>query len=271
MDKDLLKNYFNHDIDINNIIDYQLALSQLKGIDVDKNDLRKILPTLQIMDDKIIIISDTHFGSTLDNYDYIKMVFDYANKNNISTIIHGGDFIQGTYAPRRNTNYSSLEQLYEVLNNYPYDNNIKTYLLFGNHDYLALKKSYELTFDIFKSRNDINIIGLKQAYIEWKNYLVYLNHFIPKLDLYMPRLEAIIKLYGHRHEFNYDDAINHIYLPSLSDDIKYYGDVVYPGFVVSTLNDDYIEFKIYPISNNKIYEHAPSIGKELVKYDYLRK
>ena len=271
MDKELLKSYIN--IDAKNIFEYQMIITQLNNIKqtLSYEELLKIMPTLTINDDEIILISDTHYGSTLENYSYIDLVFDYAKKNNIKTIIHGGDFIQGNYAPRKDIYQNIFEQLYYVLNNYPRDNDINTHLLFGNHDYQLLKKSYDLTFDIFESRKDINIIGLKQTYINWKNHIMYMNHYIPKQNQYYPRLKSFLKIHGHHHEYDFTDDLTKIYLPSLSDDIKYYGNVVYPGFLTIKLDDDSFEVKYILISNNKLYTNAPSLKKELRKNDYINK
>ena len=271
MNTEIITKYVDNNINVNNILDYQMLINMLKNANIDDKDLKKILPTLKINDDEIILISDTHYGSIYDNYDYIKIVYDFASKNNIKTIIHGGDFIQGTYAPLRNPNQSIFGQMEEVLHNYPHDNNIHNYVLLGNHDYLLVRKSLDKTIEYFDMRNDISTIGLKQTYIDWKNYLIFLYHSLPKIELYNYKVNCLIKLYGHRHEYNYTDSIKKIYLPTLSDDVKYYGNVVYPGFIKMKLDDEALEIQYYPIANNKIYDTNIVLRKELKYYDYLNK
>lgn len=270
MNYNLLNKYIDN-IRINNILEYQIALGFLRDIDIEENDLRILFTNLYLNDDEIIIVSDTHYGSIYDNFDYIKLVYEYAKKNNIKTILHGGDFIQGTYAPVRDSGINVFEQLESTLYKYPHDKNIKNYLLLGNHDYLLIRKSIEKTFELFNIRNDINVIGLKNIYINWKDYLVYMYHNIPKLYLYNHKLDTLIKLYGHHHDYNYSDNLGKVYLPSLSDDIKYYGNVVYPGFIKAKLDEKALVIQFYPIANNKIYDTGISLRKELKNYDYLRK
>ena len=269
MNKELLSKFIENNIEFNNVIEYQILISQLKNTHIEQSELKELLPTLSIDDNEIIIISDTHYGSIFDNYDYIKLVYEYAAKNNIKTIIHGGDFIQGTYKPLRRNGQNVFDQTEEVLNKYPYDKNINNYLLFGNHDYLLIRQSIEKTFEIFNARKDINIIGLKQAYVNWKNYLLSFYHNVDKVDLYNFRVNTLMRFLGHRHDYNYTDDLRKVFLPTLSDDIKYYGDVVYPGFVKAKFDDEVLDIRYYPIAKNKIYDTTVSLRKELIKYDYL--
>ena len=50
---------------------------------------------------KFIVISDTHFGSKYENFDYLKEVYDYALSHGIKYIFHAGDLIEGSYANYR--------------------------------------------------------------------------------------------------------------------------------------------------------------------------
>lgn len=270
MNKEVLYKYLDNKVDINNVLDYQIILSQLKNVYVDENDLKEILPIFSFNDDEIIVTSDTHYGSIYENYDYIRLVYDFAKKNNIRTIINGGDFIQGTYRPLKYPNRNVFELTEEVLDRYPYDESIHNYILLGNHDYTLLKKSIDTTFELFQKRDDIKIMGLKQLYIKWKEYLVFMYHYIPKVRMYTPRLNTLIKLYGHHHDYNYTDDLEKFYLPSLCGDVKYYGNVVYPGFLKLKLDED-LEIRFYPIANNKIYDTGISLRKELKDYDYFCK
>ena len=142
------------------------------------------------------------------------------------------------------------------------DDKITTYLLMGNHDYLLLRK-YNDMYDFLSSRYDVKLLGLKKAYINWCNYLINFNHRIPKFNMHIPRVESNIRLYGHRHEFNYKEGNGTILLPTLSDDLKFYGDVNYPGFVVLSLEDENIDIKFYPIINNKVNCDCLSLKKSL--------
>ena len=268
----LLKKYIKVDTMPNNCYEYQLLLSKLKKVNVPTEKLKKLSPSIDIDDDKILCISDTHYGLGYENYSYIDLVYEFAKKHGINTIIHGGDFVQGSAAPQKqfydldkDRNLMKCDNLYEQItrayDKYPEDDYINNYLLLGNHDYLMVKK-YEELIDFLSSRKDINVLGVKKAYINWRNYLISINHRIPKFNMYIPRVSSLIKFHGHRHEFNYKTDCDNVFLPTLSDDLKYYGDVNYPGFVVVSMSDD-IEIKFYPIINGRVVEDCPSLRKSL--------
>jgi len=78
---------------------------------IKSNKNKKYMEINKINENKIIIISDTHIGSALENIDYLHIVYEYALKNNIKTILHGGDLLQGTYT-------NVLKEVHENLDTY---------------------------------------------------------------------------------------------------------------------------------------------------------
>ena len=197
------------------------------------------IPNLQ--DNQLIIISDTHLGSKLDNLNYIYKAYDYALSNNIKTIIHLGDLFQSTM---RNVSPSYIEpstqlQLFlTILKSYP---SIDTYILFGNHDLHLLKKDDTFLKEL-NNYNNLKILGFKKSYLSWQNTIISLHHPISKYNLNIPSIIDKIKLYGHRHQLYLKD--NQIYLPSLSDDLKTYSNIEgTPGFLIATLKDNKISFE----------------------------
>ena len=70
------------------------------------------------------------------NYTY--GMFDFAVANGFNVILNGGDIIEGDVKPRNDLNV--LQQAEYFINEYPFDENIKTYALLGNHDYRAINK-----------------------------------------------------------------------------------------------------------------------------------
>ena len=220
-----------------------------KLLKLDKEELKKSLPIRSITSNKVIAISDTHFGSTYENYNYIDLVYDYAIKNNIKVILHAGDFFQGTPKPLKKEAVDLKNQINLVINNYPYSKEIINYILLGNHDYFLIKKDLNL-YDITTKRNDLDILGLRKVYLNFNNTIISMSHHIDNVGESIPRVETLIRLCGHRHELMIDNSS--IYLPTLSDDIKYYGyNNNYPGFLVLYLDNKlYVEHNI--IDNNNV-------------------
>lgn len=232
-----------------------------------KSNTRIDMPVSKIDSDKMLIISDTHLGSRLQNYYYLDLLYEYAIKNNIHVILHGGDLMQGSVKPVL-VEYSNMyEQASSVIKKYPYDENINNYILFGNHDYFVFRKSEALE-DLFLDRKDMNLLGVKKSYLNWNNYLISISHHLPKCDYELQRYETQIKFCGHRHELHLKDGT--IYLPTLSDDIKYYGSENYPGFLEAIMNNKEIIVNHLLINDNKISQKKLFLKKELNERSILK-
>ena len=255
---ELINKYFNDKV-IKDNIHYQILLKRLKRQRLTLEEEKILLSICEINDNNILIISDTHLGSLNENYDYLDLVYEFASKYNYHNILHGGDFMQGSCKPT--IPYQNLDdQIYRVVEKYPYDKNIKNYVLLGNHDYFLVRKYNDIP-SYFYSRDDIDIIGIKKVYINWYNYLITLNHKVPKFDLDMPRVESLINFAGHRHELSIID--NTIYIPTLSNDIKYYGtNNNYPGFLTAKIEDDNLFVESYNIVDNKIKDNNLILKKK---------
>ncbi len=218
------------------------------------------MPVSKISEDKLLIISDTHLGSTNENYYYLDLLYNYAINNNINTIIHGGDLMQGTVKPLLKDCQDMYNQAKKVINLYPYDDNIKNFILFGNHDFYVFRKTDGLE-DLFLDRKDMKILGIKKCYLNWNNYLISISHHLPKCDFELQRYETLIKFCGHRHELHKKD--NTIYLPTLSNDIKYYGRENYPGFLEGIIDNNELIINNFIIKDNKIDSKKLYLKKEL--------
>ena len=198
------------------------------------------IPTIQ--DEKIIVISDTHIGSIYENIDYLKQVYDYAKKHNITTILHTGDLIQSTARNVSNKYRNEYNQICHVIEDYPQDDSITNYFSLGNHDYHTLKKD-SIYLETLDTRPDFNILGFKRNYINWQGNTIGLIHETPKYKIEIPKLKTLYDFFGHSHKFhNHKD--HHIQVPTLSDDLKFDS---LPGFLVVSLYGEistleYVEF-----------------------------
>ena len=259
--EELIENYFGNE-EINDIFDYQYQISKI-GCDLSLKEQMALFPLLEIKDNKIILISDTHFGSTFENFDYLKRVYEFASKYDFKYMLHGGDLMQGNIKPLLDNSISLSKQVGHALSSYPYDKNIKNYILLGNHD-LFIYRNVENTRNKLKLREDINLLGIRYAYINWFNYLISISHYMKKRKCKMdiPRIETLVKFHGHRHELHIIDS--HIFLPTLSNDIKNYGDSKnYPGFLTGEITDEDLLIKSYVFNDTKIVDRGLVLTKKL--------
>lgn len=177
---------------------------------------------LEVLNNEIsfLVISDIHVGSKCYRQDLLDRAFNYCVKNNINLILNCGDLIDGVgYNIIRESTMIIKSQIETLVNNYPYDPNIVTFAIGGNHDLDATKAGYDDIFDIiYALRKDIIISDFANKTIELKNDKIHMYHPIkgyPYIDN-----NATITLKGHSHAYSVcvpaNNKIN-ITLSSLSD------------------------------------------------------
>ena len=101
---------------------------------------------------QIAVINDSHFGVRNDaavilqhqRKFFEEQFFPYLEKNNIDTILHLGDL----FDRRKYVNYKTLQQVQHFFFDYLYQNDIKMYIIAGNHDVY------------YKDTNDVNSLRL---------------------------------------------------------------------------------------------------------------
>ena len=259
-------NYFEKDYDFKFLkekypyLEHNVLYSILYSTGKYGEILYDFLCQTNIDDSKILIISDTHYGSIYENLNYTYDVFNFAKANGINIILHAGDIIDANVNPKRG--YNPIKQVDYFINTYPSDNDINTYALLGNHDYLAIYKNEEIK-DIFSSRNDINVLGFKKAYLNWCKNIISLQHEIEKFKLNLPTRADIISFRGHSHFYHIRDMKNgqceKIYIPPMCDDPVFYlsnpnseDGIGKPGFLTAEIDDNNIVVIYYSIASKKI-------------------
>lgn len=128
---------------------------------------------------KALVISDTHLGSIEDRVDIIDNLFEYCAKNSIRYIFHCGDFINGVKHDNifRSKHKTNIEEIQYALKEYPYDKDIKTLLVLGNHDAVPLKKdAIDIRKFITRNRKDIICLGYRFARIMMSGESIALYH-----------------------------------------------------------------------------------------------
>lgn len=241
-------------------INYNMVLSLLISSGRYNDILGNYYCQLDLKDKKILLLSDTHYGSAYDNINYAYDVFDFAKENNIKTIFHGGDILEGV---SNNTNeiLDYDEQIEYFLNKYPSDKGITTYAVLGNHDYLVIRPKCIRYHDL-NSREDINIMGFKKVFVDWDESNIGLKHNIEKYKLFLSTRGFFedFCFKGHSHYFLIKEFEGqyHVHIPALCNDPSYYmsnqnetdGRLFRPGFLTAEMFDDYMIVTNYYFDNN---------------------
>ena len=251
------KNYdFNFLRDNYPFLDYNVLYSILYSTGKYNKEIYDYLCQLNINDNKILFISDTHIGSVYENMNYIYDVFDFAVLNGIHIILHGGDIIESNINHREGCNV--IKQANYFINRYPFDSNIDTYAIFGNHDYSAINRN-EKVRDILCSRDDINVLGFKKAYLKWCGNVISLQHEIERFKLNLPISAEYISFKGHSHFYHVGEKKNRkserIYIPAMcTDPICYTTNniTIKPGFLTAEIDGDNIVIINYSFTSSGI-------------------
>lgn len=167
---------------------------------------------------KVLVISDLHFGNKLERLDLVNKAYNYCIKNGINIILCGGDLVDGAFSKGNQKITDLYKQVEYFLKNYPYDKNILTFSVAGDHDMSVLYRSF---LDIIEAcnnfRHDIIIGGYNNTGINIKNDKLLLYHHIDSGNMRIT--DAPIILHGHSHKFstNINKTTLNIAIPSLSN------------------------------------------------------
>lgn len=166
-----------------------------------------------------MVISDLHFGSSFEIIGVMDRVFDFCAKNGIHNIICCGDLIDGTFNRTKRRISNPYEQIDYFMKTYPFDKNIITFTLLGDHDYSVLKNTGQDFSKVLENyRHDIVSLGYGVANLYIKNDIILLKHMLDELDETV--IECNLSLIGHSHlnkcRFSIDSKRNYIKVPSLS-------------------------------------------------------
>ena len=186
------------------------------------------------LDDKLLVMADTHLGSKFENMDYIYGTCEWGVKNSIKSFIHLGDAIQSTYKPVSKMYNTFESQVYHLINDFPKMDGVTFYFLFGNHDFHTFSQKREL-LQMVQERDDFKILGFSRAYVYYQSLSILLSHYCPKYNFCVPNIKSFVVLKGHSHFLSIRD--NTIFAPSNSDDMKNNG---IPGFLVLDQDESFL-------------------------------
>lgn len=170
---------------------------------------------------KLLAISDLHFGNGLERLDLVDRAFEYCIKNGINIILCGGDFIDGCYSGEIQKITDVYKQIDYFIKKYPFDKNIITFGVGGDHDLSVLQNKSINLIDICESyRHDIVIGGFNNATLNINADKIHLYHKCPGGELQYTKAPIIFN--GHSHKFivsrsNKKNEALQISIPALSN------------------------------------------------------
>lgn len=192
------------------------AMQELRNLKSFNQD-RTIITDTNENQLKFLVISDLHFGNELERLDLIDRAYNYCVKNGINIILCGGDLIDGAYTKGEQKISDLYQQIEYFIKNYPFDKNILTFSVAGDHDISAFNKASLNIIDMCENyRQDIIIGGYNNTGINLKNDQVLLYHHID--GGMMRQTESPIILHGHSHKYTTEMKNNslNVTIPSLS-------------------------------------------------------
>lgn len=174
---------------------------------------------------KFLVISDLHFGNTLERIDLVNRAYEYCVKNGINIILACGDLIDGSFTKGEQKISSLYEQIEYFIKNYPYDKNILTFSVAGDHDFSAIYRgSLNMTEMCNNYRHDViiggyGISGHGNIKINLKNDQILLRHPIDNTSFKNNNVPLVLQGHSHKYSTNFDIKKNQLYVtvPSLSD------------------------------------------------------
>ena len=167
-----------------------------------------------------MVISDLHFGNSLENIEVINRAFNYAKSRGINVILCCGDFIDGTFSRCKKIVELYFKQFEHFALNYPYDKDIITFGVGGNHDYsIKLRNNFDFIKFCKIYRDDVVVESYADSILNLGEDTILMHHDIEGFQK-VNKLSKIV-LNGHRHRYsasymNNKKSLN-IYVPTLSN------------------------------------------------------
>lgn len=168
----------------------------------------------------ILVISDLHLGRKKDNLDIIRQVYNFAKKESIGVVLNLGDFLENVYhLPSKDLKYCFLkDQIDYVIKQFPYDDNIVTINLYGNHDFRGLiDEDIDVGKIIEEGRVDLINLGYHKAILDMQNDHIFLGHNQngDAIKIYSS-CSLFLNGHSHRMRIKYGEK-PFIYVPTLSN------------------------------------------------------
>ncbi len=211
----LFDRHYHYNGDISYSISDPLVQNNSNTININtSNDLKTI---------RAVLTSDTHLGHIEDRLECIDSMTDYCIREGINLVFNAGDFFDGIHNNGVDSKFQDpFQQIAYGLKNYPYDKNILTMALLGNHDATFwLEYGIDIKNILLDRRQDIIPVGYGYGKVNIGGFQVKMRHPIRsngiKVNAPDEQLRGVL-LRGHSHEFRVVPSSNSliIYVPALS-------------------------------------------------------
>ncbi len=213
------------------------------------NDYKENFYFINLFDNKVVFLADTHIGSREENIEYLEQFKDFILKEKISLLFHCGDICDGMVKNRKEQNCS--RQIEYILKTYPVFENTSQYLLGGNHDE-KYKMFYEIDIltKLSNLSSNIHSLGYSKAYFKVYDKFISLEHNC-KMDSFVDKSPSL-RILGHSHRSKFKKG--KVYLPASCDENPCGIEDFIPGFMVMESKKRYgnveLEFFQYSYTDN---------------------
>ena len=233
-----------------NFESYSLKKPSVKTCDIDNSIL-------------IGLVADTHIGSELSDMDSIRRVYEYFHKKDISFVFHLGDLVDGDLKEK----LTSIDsQVLSAILDYPHDDSIRNFIIFGNHDQDFVEKSgIDVGGCLGFYRDDFISLGYTDSCIKLLNSKIKLIHKAITTD--NSGCDLVIGGHTHKYIFSTNNNVPRIICPALSKVNNFHN---YPGAL--TLKLDFDSNRI----SNLTLEHLMVLDNRVVNvgensFQYVKK
>ena len=190
---------------------------------IGKNELNNNKLSLDIGNKnnfRILVISDLHYGNNLENVDAVSRAFNYAKKRGINTIICCGDFIDGSFSKGKQNVERYFKQFEHFALDYPYDKDITTFGVGGNHDYSI---RFSDGFDFIKFcemyRDDVVVKDYGSSVLKIKNDSIEMCHEVKGIQRKVSSSSLVLSGHIHKYDIHHSKKNKYlnIFVPTLSN------------------------------------------------------
>ncbi len=267
-------------------MDFKALKNALKRLDISGYRIKKtyeqqgdilLQPTTQLDQNKIAIIptkpvfrfaaiSDTHIGHEKSNINYIDQVYQYCIDKDIHLIFHLGDIIEGVENSHYTKFKNSTNQLQYVLRNYPFQDDILNFFLFGNHDMRGLKESKFNAYHFMKDKRlDFIPVGITNGTISIKKETIALCHNAGING--NSKIKLVLKGHSHTYKVQNDENGCIVYVPTLSkiNPMSTKKDFI-PSFLDITIGWNQNEFNTIALKHLQVNKQITPLGEVKVPF-----
>lgn len=238
-------------------------------LQLSSNELKKIMIDPKDKFFRFVAVADTHYGHPKSNIDDMSKVYQYCLQEDIHLIFHLGDVVEGVEHSNVTKFKSTPNQFQMVLKNYPSQERILNFWLFGNHDTWGLKTTkFNPVLFAADKRADIIPVAINRGCIYVQNELIALCHQAGVNS--DSKIKLVLKGHSHTYRLKNDQNGCLVHVPTLSkiNPMQAAVDII-PSFLDIQLEWYHQRFNTIDVKQIQLQEN-PSVINES-KFPLLKK